>query len=209
MLPLWDANPPRRMPVATAALIAVNAVVFYHEVQLAMSGRVTPYLMEFALVPRRMLANGNVGAQWLTLLTHMFLHGGVAHLLGNCWFLWVFGRKVEDQLGPFRFLLLYGLAGLAAAAAQLAVTPDSAVPMLGASGAISGVLGARPRVRFGEGVVGRRPAALRFFLGEAGGPLEGVDVGADAVVEHFLGEVHRCGGFPQRGPQRPAVFGRE
>ncbi len=142
MLPLWDAQPPRRAPVMTGVLIALNAVVFFHEAQLAAAGRAAPFLVAHALVPARFLAHADAGAQWLTLLTHMFLHGGVAHLLGNCWFLWVFGRRVEDRLGSPRFLLHYLLAGFAAAGLQLAVTPDSPAPMLGASGAISGVLGA-------------------------------------------------------------------
>jgi membrane associated rhomboid family serine protease len=72
----------------------------------------------------------------------MFMHGGVAHVLGNMWFLWIFGRPVEDRLGPVKYLLFYLLAGAAAAVAQVIVDPGATVPMLGASGAISGVLGA-------------------------------------------------------------------
>lgn len=142
MLPLWDTQPHRRMPVITVALLAANVAVFWHEAQLATAGRLLPYLMQHALVPRRLLAHPAAAAQWPTLFTHLFLHGGFAHLLGNGWFLWVFGRTVEDRLGPLRFLALYFAAGLAAAALQVAVTPGSAAPMLGASGAISGVLGA-------------------------------------------------------------------
>jgi len=126
----------------TATLILVNVAVFAYEVQLAMAGRMGPFVFKYALVPERWLAGWNDGAQWLTVVTHMFLHGGFAHVLGNGWFLWVFGRNVEDRLGSGRFLLLYLLAGLAAAALQVAVAPDSPLPMIGASGAISGVLGA-------------------------------------------------------------------
>jgi membrane associated rhomboid family serine protease len=93
-------------------------------------------------VPRQLFTHWADGAQWLTLFTHMFLHGGVAHVLGNCWFLWIFGKNVEDRLGPLQFLIFYLLSGLAAAALQVIVDPGSSVPMLGASGAISGVLGA-------------------------------------------------------------------
>jgi membrane associated rhomboid family serine protease len=86
-----------------------------------------------------------------TLLTHMFLHGGWGHILGNCLFFWVFGNNIEDSMGRLRFLVFYLLCGLAAAWAQIAIDPSSAVPMVGASGAISGVLGAYlvlyPRVR--------------------------------------------------------------
>jgi membrane associated rhomboid family serine protease len=142
MLPLWDANPHRRAPVMTVTLILVNLAVFAYEVRLAMAGRMGPFVLEYALVPRRLLAGGDEGAQWLTVLTHMFLHGGFAHVLGNGWFLWVFGRSVEDRLGPAGFLLLYLLAGVAAAALQVLATPYSPLPMIGASGAISGVLGA-------------------------------------------------------------------
>jgi len=142
MLPLWDATPPRRAPVMTLALILANAAVFAYTVELAAEGRAGPFLSEHALVPRRLLTDWDQGSQWLTLLTHHFLHGGPAHVLGNCWFLWVFGRNVEDRLGRFRFLVLYLLSGVAAAVGQLMVAPDSPRLMIGASGAISGVLGA-------------------------------------------------------------------
>ncbi len=142
MLPLWDTNPPRRAPVMTLALIFANAAVFAWLVQLAGEGRAGPFIQAHALVPRRLFIDWDQGAPWLTLLTHQFLHAGPAHLLGNCWFLWVFGRNVEDRLGPFRFLALYLLSGIAAAAVQVIVSADSPLPMMGASGAISGVLGA-------------------------------------------------------------------
>jgi len=142
MLPLWDANPNRRAPVMTMLLITANVAVFAFEVWLTFAKRMDPFVVEYALVPRRLLAHWNDGAQWLTVLTHMFLHGGVLHVLGNCWFLWVFGKNVEDRLGPFSFLVFYLLSGLAAAALQVIVSPDSPIPMIGASGAISGILGA-------------------------------------------------------------------
>ncbi|HUL53118.1 MAG TPA: rhomboid family intramembrane serine protease [Opitutaceae bacterium] len=126
----------------TVALIVVNLAVFAYEVHLAMAGRMGPFVLEYALVPRRWLAGWDDGGQWLTVLTHLFLHGGFAHVLGNGWFLWVFGRNVEDRLGSGRFLLLYLGGGVAAAAAQMLAAPDSPLPMIGASGAISAVLGA-------------------------------------------------------------------
>jgi membrane associated rhomboid family serine protease len=79
---------------------------------------------------------------WITVFTHMFLHGGWLHLLGNMWFLWIFGNNVEDSMGAARFAVFYLLCGLAAAALQVAFQPDSAIPMVGASGAIGGVMGA-------------------------------------------------------------------
>ncbi len=101
-----------------------------------------PFIRDYALVPRRLLVHWDDHAQWLTLATHMFLHGGAGHVLGNCWFLWIFGKNVEDRLGSLHFLLFYLLSGLAAAALQVVVDPGSPMPMMGASGAISGVLGA-------------------------------------------------------------------
>jgi membrane associated rhomboid family serine protease len=142
MLPLWDANPNRRAPVMTVLIITANLAVFVGEVWLMLTKQMDPFIRHYALVPRQLFTHWADGAQWLTLFTHMFLHGGVAHVLGNCWFLWIFGKNVEDRLGPLQFLIFYLLSGLAAAALQVIVDPGSSVPMLGASGAISGVLGA-------------------------------------------------------------------
>lgn len=144
MLPLWDTQKSKRAPVVTVLLILTNLGVFGYEVMLAVQGGggVDAFLRENALVPARLIAGWADEDQWLTLLTHMFLHGGVAHVLGNCWFLWVFGNNVEGRLGSFLFLSFYVACGLGAAALQVIVDPSSGVPMLGASGAISGVLGA-------------------------------------------------------------------
>jgi membrane associated rhomboid family serine protease len=144
MLPLWDDAPRRSAAVVTGLLIAVNLGVFIYEVVLMFQGgaALPSFLLEYSLVPRRLLAGLTDGRQWLTVLTSMFLHGGIAHVVGNCWFLWIFGKNVEDRLGPFRYFLFYLFAGVAAAALQVAMSSGSAVPMLGASGAISGVLGA-------------------------------------------------------------------
>lgn len=128
----------------TALLIAGCLGVFVYEVMLLMQGEsaFATWMTRHALVPGRLLAGWQDPAQWATIGSSMFLHGGVAHVLGNCWFLWVFGNNVEDRLGSFGFLLFYLASGLAAALAQVAVQPGSAIPMVGASGAISGVLGA-------------------------------------------------------------------
>jgi membrane associated rhomboid family serine protease len=145
MLPLWDENPARRAPpVATVLVIVANLGVFAYQVMLAMQGpRVLGAFIEaHALVPGRLVAGWNQAREWKTLFTHMFIHGGLAHVAGNCWFLWIFGRNVEDRLGAVKFILFYLLCGFAAAGLQIAVEPGSALPMLGASGAISGVLGA-------------------------------------------------------------------
>ena len=144
MLPLWDAEPHRRTPVATTLLIAANFAVFAYEVSLAMQSprAVFAFVSAYSLVPQHVVHHFNEPHVLFTVLSSMFLHGGVAHVVGNCWFLWVFGRNVEGRLGSFKFTLFYLLCGLGAAALQVAVNPESPYPMLGASGAISGVLGA-------------------------------------------------------------------
>lgn len=144
MLPLWDDVTRRRTPVVTLLLITANLAVFAYQVKLALeSGRaLTAFTVEHALVPQRLFAGYADPDQWQTIFTSMFLHAGVAHVAGNCWFLWVFGKNVEDRLGPFLYLLFYLCSGMGAATLQLAVDPFSKLPMLGASGAISGVLGA-------------------------------------------------------------------
>lgn len=144
MLPLWDTQPHHRAPVLTALLIAACLGTFGYEVALMMenASRFETWMTTHALVPGRLMAGWDDGAQWQTVATSMFLHGGVAHVLGNCWFLWVFGNNVEDRLGFFGFGFFYLASGVAAALAQVLVEAGSTVPMVGASGAISGVLGA-------------------------------------------------------------------
>jgi membrane associated rhomboid family serine protease len=144
MLPLWDTQPHHRAPVLTALLIVACLAVFGYEVSLMLAGAkgFETWMTTHALVPARWLAGVTDPAQWATVATSMFLHGGVAHVLGNCWFLWVFGNNVEDRLGFFGFGIFYLFSGLVAALAQIAADPGSTVPMVGASGAISGVLGA-------------------------------------------------------------------
>lgn len=144
MLPLWDTEPHKRAPVLTALLIAACLGVFGYELSLLWQSRgdFEAWVVNHALVPGRLLSGWRDWEKWLTVVTSMFLHGGVGHVLGNCWFLWIFGNNVEDRLGFFGFGLFYLVTGAAAAAAQVLVDPDSAIPMVGASGAISGVLGA-------------------------------------------------------------------
>lgn len=145
MLPLADTAKQKHAPVVTIFLIVTNLTVFGYQVWLMMTGgeRLTAgFLTQHALVPQRMVGHWSEWPSWQTLFTHMFLHAGIAHVLGNLWFLWVFGGNVEDRLGPFRFLLFYVAAGVFAAAAQFMIEPRGAIPMVGASGAISGILGA-------------------------------------------------------------------
>lgn len=145
MLPLADTAKQKSPAVITGLLIAANFVVFGWQVWTGVEHgerAVLGFVTEHALVPHRLVQHYASEDQWLTVLTHMFLHGSILHLLGNMWFLWIFGGNVEDRLGPLRFLLFYLISGGVAAAAQFAAGPGSTVPMLGASGAISGVLGA-------------------------------------------------------------------
>ena len=144
MLPLWDNQPHPRATTVTVLLILANLCLFAYEIVLSAQGAAAleTFVMRHALVPSRLLAGWADESQWLTLGSHMFLHGGFAHVLGNCWFLWIFGRSVEAKLGSIKFLLFYAVGGLGAAALQIAVGPFSDVPMIGASGAISGILGA-------------------------------------------------------------------
>lgn len=139
MIPLRDANPTRRLPVVTLLLILANVVVFVYELQVQSRGQLQQFLQQWALIPA-LLWNGD-SAELVTLFTAMFLHGGWMHLIGNMLYLWVFGDNIEDQLGSARFLVFYLVCGLGAAVAQIAIDPTSQIPMLGASGAIAGVLG--------------------------------------------------------------------
>ena len=144
MFPLRDSIPSARRPVVNLLVIGVCAAVFLYEVMLGAG--VEAFVNAFGFVPARFFEPSafNVGASWglLTLLTSMFMHGGWLHLIGNMWFLWVFGDNVEDCLGHGRYVFFYLACGAAAALAQALISPSSVVPMVGASGAIAGVLGA-------------------------------------------------------------------
>ncbi|PWC53231.1 rhomboid family intramembrane serine protease [Azospirillum sp. TSO22-1] len=146
-IPLYDDNPTRRTPVVTIALIALCILVYGWQVSLGPRGGelavyaygvVPAVLFGYAELPDAL----QVVPSWATVATSMFLHGGVLHLGGNMLYLWIFGNNVEDSMGRGRFLLFYLLCGAAAALTQSLASPLSEVPMLGASGAIGGVLGA-------------------------------------------------------------------
>ena len=132
MIPLRDTIPSARVPVVNYAVIAANVLVFLHEVSLGR--RAEAFIFTYGLVPRHFALPN--------LLTSMFVHGGWAHLLGNMLFLYIFGDNIEDRLGHLRYLVFYLLCGAAAGAAQSVLNASSGVPMVGASGAIAGVLGA-------------------------------------------------------------------
>ena len=133
MIPLRDTLPSHSTPYVTALIIALNVVIFGFEMSLN-SFELNEFIHVFGLVP----ADFNT----LSLFTSMFLHGGIMHLVGNMWFLWIYGDNVEDVLGHGKYLLFYLACGVAAATMQYVTGPESRVPMVGASGAIAGVMGA-------------------------------------------------------------------
>ena len=143
MLPLWEVRDPRvarRPPLIVTLLVLANVFAFIGEQAMVEAGA-TRFPLVYGLVPQ-VLTDVDPAHGVLTIFTSMFLHGGWMHLIGNLWFLWIFGRGVEDALGHARFFGLYLLGGVGAAAAQVGVDPSSTMPMLGASGAISAVMAA-------------------------------------------------------------------
>jgi membrane associated rhomboid family serine protease len=141
MIPLRDDRPTRTFAFITVAIITLNVLVFWHELSLDSSRRVESFVATFALTPAWLVHAPSLDS-CRSIFTSMFLHGGWMHIIGNMLFLWIFGKNVEDSVGHLKFIVFYLLCGVAAAAAQVAISPDSTVPMIGASGAISGVLGA-------------------------------------------------------------------
>lgn len=211
MIPISDENPTLRFPVVTVALLVLLGAVWI----FVQGAGLDPELLaasvcNWGLIPGELTGLAKVGTgvplgqnlaclvdddprNILTPLTSMFLHGGWGHVLGNGLFLWVFGNNVEDSMGRFRFVVFYLLCGLAAAAAQIAVGPASPLPMVGASGAIAGVLGAYlilyPHARVN----------LFFFIFI---PL--IPVPAWVVLLVWIG-MQLLSGLPQLSPLRPAV----
>jgi membrane associated rhomboid family serine protease len=139
MIPLYDTIRSSRFPLVNWTLIGLNFLVFFYELSLSASAldRLTRV---WGLVPSNLMAHP--GTAWVTIFTAMFLHGGWLHILSNMWVLYIFGDNVEDRLGGGRYLVFYLLSGIAAALLQSLVLAGSSVPMIGASGAIAGVLGA-------------------------------------------------------------------
>ena len=146
LLPLKDDNPTSSFPFVTIGLILANALVFYHQITLDFTES-QRFISQWGAIPYQ-ITHGEVFHDApsiplpLTLFSSMFLHGGFLHLFGNMLYLWIFGNNIEDALGHFRFFLFYLVCGLLAAAVQIFSGPDMTVPMIGASGAIAGILGA-------------------------------------------------------------------
>jgi membrane associated rhomboid family serine protease len=158
MFPIRDDNPHFLTPYVTYALIVLNVAAWLLVQGLGAEPRLSASICTLGLIPGDLLDTVQagtrsqvgpntfcvigVGSAWYTPFTSMFMHGGWLHIIGNMWFLWIFGNNVEDSMGHGRFVVFYLLCGLAAAAAQTLADPGSIVPMVGASGAIGGVMGA-------------------------------------------------------------------
>src|SRR5262245_2567164 len=167
MFPIRDENPHFLIPLVSHGLVAANVLVWALLQGLGSDPQLATSICQLGLIPGELLQRLPPGSSfplgeghacviqgapnWITPLSSMFMHGGWMHLIGNMWFLWIFGNNVEDAMGHARFLVFYLLCGLAAAALQVFSQPDSGIPMVGASGAIGGVMGGYvvlyPRVR--------------------------------------------------------------
>ena len=134
MIPLRDVIPSRTTPYITITIIMLNAVAWLAEIGIDGSGDLPLFLQLYGVVPADFAP--------ATLITSMFLHGSWTHVIGNMWYLWIFGDNVEDRLGHGRFIVFYLLCGIVAAIGQISLDPLSTLPMVGASGAIAGVMGA-------------------------------------------------------------------
>ncbi len=147
LLPITDNNPTRSVPIVTIGLVLACCAIFAWQLSLHDRSLLLA-VHSYGAIPEVVLGHAKLGRSlahippWATLITSMFLHGGWSHLLGNMLFLWIFGNNVEDAMGSVRFLVFYLLSGVAAAMTHVIAHPDSVEPMIGASGAISGVLGA-------------------------------------------------------------------
>jgi membrane associated rhomboid family serine protease len=144
MIPLKDRNPRRRFPIITVILITVNILVFFY--QLSLGIKLEGFFHGFSVIPNQIYQalHSEVFRPFvfITFVTSLFMHGGWLHLCGNMLYLWIFGDNVEDKLGHIRFLIFYLLCGISASALHIYLEPTSIVPTIGASGAISGILGA-------------------------------------------------------------------
>ncbi len=154
MIPLHDDNPTRSTPVVTFILIVMNVVVFLYQLSIGLDYSAFAY----GLIPAELLGNqpqvlrdpeftrraleANFDPSWATIFSSMFMHGSWLHIISNMWFLWIFGNNIEDALGKVKYILFYLACGIGAALAQTFLSANSPIPMVGASGALAGVLGA-------------------------------------------------------------------
>jgi membrane associated rhomboid family serine protease len=139
MIPLRDSNPTHKLPVITMVLIGINVLVWLLELYMESQNQLNEFISQWAVIPVQLL-NRPLG-ELTTVFSSMFLHGSWSHLLGNMLYLWIFGDNIEDRMGPVRFVVFYLIAGIIAALLQVFLNPDSRIPLVGASGAIAGVMG--------------------------------------------------------------------
>jgi membrane associated rhomboid family serine protease len=140
MIPIKDENPTATFPAVTLFIILANIAIFISMLQMQPQS-LERLVYVRGVVPRRILYHASIPA-FTTIFSSMFLHGGFFHLLGNMWYLWIFGNNIEDVAGHFRFIFFYILCGAAGAIIHIISAPSSSIPTIGASGAIAGVLGA-------------------------------------------------------------------
>ena len=217
MIPLRDVIPSRTTPYITVTIIVLNALAWFLELSLPRD--VLPvFLQVYGVVPAQLHA--------LTLLTSMFLHGSWMHVIGNMWYLWIFGDNVEDRVGHGRFIVFYLLCGIAAALGQIVIDPGSTLPTIGASGAIAGVMGAYfvlyprsrvltliPLVIFWEVIEVPAPLLLGFwflmqlFSAGAIAVTSSTGGGGVAFMAHVAGFLCGAAGiFLFRQPERPEQY---
>ena len=198
MIPLQDLTPRRSFPTVTLLLILVNTIVFLYQVSLPPHAA-DVFIMTYGVVPYKiqMALQGHhytLQEAFLPLFTCMFLHGGWLHIIGNMWFLWIFGANVEDRMGPIAYLLFYLVCGIGSSIAQTLFSWGSHIPSLGASGAIAGVLGAYivffPRSQISSLVT------LLIIWFRARSPRDGVH---RLVVRDAVRQRHRFAGHYGRG----------
>ncbi len=163
MLPIGDRNPTRTTPVVNYCLLALNVVVYYLQYEITSEGGEAWLVPGYGLVPSRLTQD--LPGEAFTIFTSMFMHGGLLHLGGNLLFLYIFGDNVEDSIGHFRYVAFYLLSGIGAGVAQVATNPASQLPMVGASGAIAGVLGAYMVLYPRAPITVLNPPPLGFFMG--------------------------------------------
>lgn len=150
LIPIRDDNPTRRFPIVTVSLLLINFAIFIYMFTLPSESALNEFVTRYSLIPRsilqaatgQMVTANSLQPVYLTLITSMFLHGGILHIASNMLYLWIFGNNVEDFLGRVKFIVFYLVSGIAGSFMQMALDPASPIPNLGASGAISGVLAA-------------------------------------------------------------------
>ena len=194
MIPIRDNVPAANLPVTMWGLIAVNTGIFFLQSGLN-EEQLTSLFVNWGVVPAR-FTGGLIPSAFLTLLTTAFLHGGLLHLIGNMWTLYLFGDNVEDRMGPVRFLIFYLLCAVAASLTHILTNPGSEIPAVGASGAISGVMGAYLFMYPRAGVLVMIPIFFLPFFFELSALIY---IGGWFVIQFFSGTMVMASGGAEQG----------